>query len=793
MRLSALDRKLLRDLLQMKGQSLAIALVIGVGVAMFVMYRSTFDALTTIRAAFYEQARFARVFANAKRAPEGLSRRVAAIPGVAAAETRVVADVTLDLPGLDEPAMGRLVSLPAGRAPRLNAVTLVSGRTLGALPAGASRDEVLVAESFALAHGLMPGDTLAATLNGRRRRLTIVGVALSPEYVFSVRPGDLLPDPDRFGVLWMEREALAAAFDLEGSFNDLSLALAPGASEDEVIARLDRLLAPYGGTGAIPRSLQTSHWYLDNELTQLANVGSFLPMLFLGVAAFLLNVVVARVVAVQREQIAALKALGYANRALAAHYAKMSLAIAALGAAGGVALGAWLGAGLTAIYGELYRFPATVYTLPPGRVVQAVAVALTAAILGAVGGVRRAVTLPPAEAMRPEPPADYRESLLERIGLRRLLPPAARMILRNLGRRPGRTAVAVGGIAVAGALVILGSSLRDGIAVLLDEQLGVIQRQDATVTFTEPASARAVHELARIPGVVRVEPFRAVPARLRAGHRARRVSIDGLAAGAELRRVVDASGRVVDLPPAGLVLSSALAGILGVEAGDLVTVEVLEGARPVRRLPVVRLVEEHMGTAAYLDLGAVHRLLRDGRTLSGAYLEIEPSAAPAVYRRLKDTPRVAAVARSEAFLQSFHENFARNLEIMVSFTLGFAVLIAFGVVYNSARISLAERSRELASLRVLGFRQSEVSLLFLGELAAVTLAALPLAALFGYGLSAWALAAFETELYRFPVALARRTFAMAELTLIVSALVSGLVVRRRLDRLDLVAVLKTRE
>jgi putative ABC transport system permease protein len=785
----AIDRKLLRDLWRIKGQAVAIALVIGSGVAMFVMYRSTFDSLDWTQQSYYEQYRFGHVFASAKRAPAGLARRIAEIPGVARVEARVVADVTLDVPGMEEPALGRLVSVSADGQPGVNGVFLRSGRWL----APGRPDEVLLSEAFALRHGYEPGDRLTAVINGRRRSLEIVGIALSPEFVYSIRPGDLMPDPERFGILWMEGRALAAAFDLEGSFNDVALRLAPGASEAEVMARLDRLLAPYGGLGAIPRSQQTSNWYLTNELVQLQNVGSFLPMIFLGVAAFLLNVVLTRIVSVQREQIAALKALGYSNGALGAHYGKLSLGIALLGTILGTLAGSRMGAGVTALYNEMFRFPVLVYELTPGRIAQAAFVALAAASLGAVGAVRRVVSLPPAEAMRPEPPAVYGETRVERLGLKRLLSAPSRMIVRNLAGRPLRTLVTVAGIAAGGSLIILGSSLRDAVSALLVEQFDLIQLQDATVSFIEPVSAGALHELRRLPGVVYAEPMRAVSARLRHGHRSRQVAIQGLVAEPRLQRVLDASLEPVALPADGLVLSTSLAGLLGVGVGDRVTVEVLEGARPVREIPVTRLVEQHMGTSAYMRIDAAQRLARDGRSISGAFLQVEPSRADELFRRLKDTPAVASVARKSAFIESFHQNFKKNLDIVVTFTIFFATIIAFGVVYNSARISLSERSRELASLRVLGFRRSEISYIFLGELAVVTVLALPVAFVLGYGLAALALNAFASELYRFPMALSRQSFAVAGLVVVLSALVSGLVVRRQLDRLDLIAVLKTPE
>ncbi|MBI2835189.1 MAG: FtsX-like permease family protein [Acidobacteria bacterium] len=785
----ALDRKLVRDLRHIAGQAVAIALVIGAGVAMFIMYLGTFDSLRLTQTAYYDRYRFADVFLTLKRAPLGLRDRAAAIPGVARADARVVIDVTLDVPGLTEPATGRLIGIPLPHQAMLNDVFLRRGR----FPLPERPDEVLVSEGFAVARKLRPGDALGAIINGRRRELVISGIALSPEYVYSIRPGELMPDDSRFGIFWMNGRALASAFNMEGGFNNLAILLQPGVSDAEVIARLDRLAAPYGGLGAIPRALQTSHWYLDSELTQLQNVGLILPIVFLAVAAFLLNVVLTRIVSVQREQIAALKALGYSNLELGVHYTKWALAIAALGAVLGTAGGAWLGSKMVAMYNDFFRFPILQYRLPAWVIIEAIAVSFGAGVLGAIEAVRRAVTLPPAEAMRPEPPARYRRSWLERAGLRRFLAPATRMVLRNVGRHPVRAATSIVGIGLAVAMLIVGTFFIDAIDVLMDVQFQAAQRQDMTVAFVEPVSGSAIYEVSRLPGVVHAEPLRAAPARLRVGPRSRQVAITGLVATPRLSRVLDVTGGPIRLPPEGLVLSKKLAEILGVWPGDTVTIEILEGRRPVRRAKVGALVEEYMGTSAYMEIGALRRLLREGETLSGAFLQVDDAALGPLYRRLKTTPRVAAVSLKDAAVESFEKTLAETMYIMIFFNLIFASVIAFGVVYNAARIALSERRRDLASLRVLGFTRAEISSILLGELAVVTAVAIPIGLVLGYLFAAWLVAVFDTELYRFPLAISARTYAYAAAAVVVAATLSGLAVRRTLDRLDLVAVLKTRE
>lgn len=787
--LCALDRKLIRDLWAMKGQSLAIASVIAAGVAMFVMYLSNFDSLLRTREAYYESARFADVFASLKRAPSSLELRIAALPGVEAVATRVVADVTLDVPGMAEPAIGRLISVPDRGRPAVNDVFLRRGRWVEPT----HPDEVLASEIFCDAHGLNPGDRVAAIINGRRRWLTIVGIALSPEYVYTIRPGAIFPDKRQFGIFWMSRRALASAFNMEGGFNDVSIATARGVNTADVIAGLDTLLEAYGGFGAIPRSVQISAWMLDNELRQLQTFGVITPAIFLGVAAFILNVALARALSLQRQQIAALKALGYSTRELAWHYIKWALVIAGSGALFGVAAGAWLGSSMIGLYNEFFRFPALDFHLSSGVAVLSVIVSVVVAAVGAQSAVRRAVRIPPAAAMRPEMPARYRPSVVERVWAHARLTPATRMILRNLERQPMRSAVSVIGIAFAVAVLFVGLAFVDVMNVLLNEQFVMTMRQDAMVTFVEPRSPRAISSVEHLPGVMDVEPIRSVPVRLRAGHRSRTLALTGLTETPRLNRIVSRSGRVMSLPADGLVISAMLGRILDVSPGDVIQVEVLEGMRFVRQIPVVMLVDDSVGLQAYMRIDALRAMLHEGRVITGAAVTLDPAAIGRFYAAVKTLPAVAGVALTAVTLKNFRETMAENMYLQIFLNVMFAGIIAFGVVYNSARVSLSERERELASLRVLGFTRGEISLILLGELAVLTLLALPIGAIIGYVLGLVIMTAFNNEVYRLSFVTSPATIAWSFLVVIAATIVSGLLVRRRLDRLDLVGVLKTRE
>jgi len=787
----ALDRKLLRDLWHLRGQVLAIAAVIMGGVATLVMSLSTYDSLVTTRDRFYAERRLADVFANLKRAPEPVAERLRELPGVERLETRVVAGVKLEVRGFSDPITGLMVSVPDRGEPLLNALHLKRGRTVQP----DSADEVVLADSFADAHGLGPGDTLAAIVKGKRRALTVVGVAVSPEYIYQIAPGAMFPDFKRYGVLWAGRRALAAAYDMEGAFNDVALTLARDADVREVIDRVDAVLAGYGGTGAYARPDQLSNRFLAEELKQLQTTATLFPAIFLGIAAFLLDVVVSRLVALQREQVAILKAFGYSNLAVVAHYVKLVMGVVVLGVAAGVALGAWFGQGLSNVYTETtFRFPYLDYGVRPGVVLAALAISAAAAVSGTLYSVLRAARLAPAEGMRAETPTVYRATFVERIGLQRWFAAPTRMILRHIERRPVKSLLTVLGIACACGLMMVGNYQKGAIDFMVDVQFRQAAREDLSVSFIEPSSSKALHELAALPGVRHVEGFRDVPAVLRFENHRYRSAVYGIEPEGRLHRSLDRGLQPVVVPPGGVVLTDHLANnILHVQPGDMLAVEVLEGERRTVQVPVLGITQQYLGVSAYMRRDSLNALLREGDVVSGAYLAIEPGAEESVYAKLHARPRVLGMVANASAVRSFYATIGEFVLFYNLVATLLAASIGFGVVYNSARIALSERGRELASLRVLGFTRGEIAYILLGELALLTLAAIPVGILVGVGLIGVLVLAFSSDLYRLPVVLAPDNIALGATVVVASALVSGLILWRRLGRLDLVAVLKTRE
>lgn len=786
---SPLDHKLLRDLWRVKGQAFAIGMVIAVGVMMLVMMTGLVTSLNETRRTYYERYRLADVFAPVTRAPERLLPRLAAIPGVGAVEGRVQGGALIDLPDTDLPVQAQAVSLPDLHAPHLNAVYLTDGRMIDS----SRENEILLLQSFAKAHDLHPGDRLSATMNGARRTFRIVGLAQSPEFLYTTAPGELVPDDARFGVIWMSNSALAAAYDMDGAFNEALLSLSRGANEAAVLAAVDRILDPYGGLGAYPLADQMSNRFVSEEISGLEAASVGVPPIFLAVAAFLLYIVISRMVQAERTEIGLIKAFGYTNAEVGTHYFKLVMAIALGGALAGCLMGIAGGRALIQVYTAYFKFPFLVFQLEPSSFLIGVSVSVAAASAGGLMVLRQVFALTPAAAMRAPAPPDF--SRTGQIGnvFNRHLDQPSRMVLRRITRQPGRMGGAVIGIACGMGLSLSMLTIYAGFDRTLDLTFSVVDRSDVTVSFTQAVSDKTIYELRRMPGVIHAEPTRIVPTILRNGLYSYRGAINGLTRDAYLNRALDADLDPIDLDGGGIVLATALADILHVAPGDILTVEVREGRQPVLNLPVVGIAESLLGAPAYMDMAALNRALREPGRVSGAYLAIDKAQADPIYRALQDMPTVAGVSlKSDALIafQTLMDTGAGAIRYVMGVI---AFVITFGIVYNAARIAHAERARDLASLRVIGFTRGEAGFVLLGELAVVTLVALPLGAVLGYYLSFGIAAGFSTDLYQIPAVFSPKTYGFAALVVLGAALASGWLVKRDMDRADLVSALKTRE
>lgn len=787
--MSALDLKLLRDLWRMRGQAFAIALVLAAAVATFVLSMGVYRSLIETRDAYYARNHFADVFVEMTRAPRSIVERVNEIPGVQRAEGSIQQYATLDFPDSTVPVRALINSVSEYGHTRLNEVTLRSGH----MPRPGNTDEVVVDEAFANANALTLGSEVDALIYGSKERLRIVGIGLAPNYLYAIAPGDIIPDESRFGIFWMGEKALEAATDRTEAINTISLTLGKNASEADVVRKLDSLLAPYGGTGGYGREDHLSHAFLDSDLKGLSAMTQVIPPVFLLVSTFLVYVVLGRMIRTERTQIGLIKAFGYSDWAIGWHYLKFALVIAVLAILMGSIAGTWMGGGVTAIYGEYYRFPFLYYRISSDVFLGGAAMSAGAAALGALAGVRSAVSLNPAVAMSPPPPPVYRAGFVERLGQIAGFSAIGHMIVRHIARWPGRSAITVVGVALSIGLLFSVIQFLDSARVMLDIAFFRAQRQDMTVSFTEPQNNRAIHDLAKIEGVLRVERARAIPVKMSHGNRVERTAIESTNSGTHLTAKIDSDGQEIQLPPAGLMLSRQLADQLDVKTGDSVFIEQLGGRRTKTYQRVSAIFDDLLGTRAYAAETTLDAIARDATLAGSANLRIDSAARDQILTELNEMPVVLGVVERDAALEKFEEMIDENIFTMLFFYIFFASAIAVGVVYNSARILFSERAHELATLRVLGYHRSEVGIVLLGELALLVVVSVPFGCLIGYWLAQLMTAMFSTDLFRMPFAPDRSTYAYSALIVLAAAALTALIVARRVIGLDMVRVLKARD
>lgn len=780
--MSTLDKKAFRELRLMRSQTITIALVVAAGVAILISMLSAYDSLQHAADKFYRTSRFADVFATVKRAPRSVLADIENIPGVQTVEAHIVMEATLEVPGVKEPVVGRFVSLSDQRADAVNKIHIRRGR----MPVSGSLDEVVISQGFADANRLEPGAKMRAIINGRLRHITVVGTALSPEYIYPMR--GLLPDNKHFGILWMSEKTLGELLNMAGSWNSLAMLLERGASRPAVLKATDAILYPYGGPGSIERKRHPSDFFLQQEMLQLKTMGWIIPIIFLGVAAFLLHIVIARLINREREQIATLKALGYSNLRVSLHYLMIVAIMSAIGVAIAIPPGIWIGQWYTNLYKMFFALPSLDFVFRPIIPIEAGLTALTAASLGALGALREAFKLAPAEAMRPPAPTLFRRTFLDKTNM----PIATKMAVRTFISRPVRSSMSILGLALALGIVVIAFIYADMIDYLMEYQFNVAQHEDATVVFNSNVSRNAVGELLSVPGVLYAEGYRVAPVRLRSGSIVKDVVIYGMPQSSRLKKLLTTEMGYADLPASGLMLNVRIAARLGLRPGDTVSVEFLDGQRRTESVRVSAHVEEMLGAGGYMEVGSLNRLMREDDLISMAAISIDPDQANGLFLRLREMPQVATVETRQTMITVFEELIAQMMTAMSVGMITFACIIAVGVVYNMVMVSLSERAWELASLRVLGFTQAEVFRVLTGEVAVQVLLSLPLGVVIGkYMMEAMMLTiSEEMEAFNFPIIITPSSVMLAVATLLTAAFISALLVRRRIGKLDLVAVLK---
>ncbi len=792
--MSVLHRKLGRELKSAGGMLLAIVGIIAVGVSCYVAMGSAYNNLNEAKRRYYQQCRMADFSVELKKAPLAELAPIAELPGVVEIRPRIDFSATVDLPGVGEPLNGLVLSLPDRQKPCINDIVLRRGGYF----TDRRKNEVIVNEAFAAAHKLEPGDWIHLVLNNRRQELFIVGTAISSEFVYLLGPGSIVPDPEHFGVFYLKQSYAEDVFDFAGAANRLLGRLSPEARNNPtlVLRRAEQLLSPYGVFSTTPLKDQASNAYLSQEIQGLKSFAYFMPAIFLAVAALVLNVLLNRLAEQQRTTVGTLKALGYSDRQVFGHFLQFGLIVGLSGGLLGCFLGYWMAEGMTIQYRQFFEFPELNNHFYPGLQFTGLAISAICAVLGSAHGTRAVLRLKPAEAMRPKPPKQGGAILLERITwLWQRLDSNWRMVLRSIIRNRVRTAVGVFAAAMGASVLVSGFMMADASNYLVDFQFRWIAKSDIDLAFKDEQGEDALLEAARLPGVDRAEPLLNVACTFSNGSHRKKCGITGLAADAQLTVPHDCDARPIRIPSAGLAMSRKLAEILRLERGDYVTFRPTKGLRKEQRVPVVEISDSYLGTSVYTDIHYLSRLVGEEFAMTGVQLatDRDPKNLAALYGQLKTMPALQAVNTRADMIESLEKTLVDTMWVFIGLLVIFAGIIFFGSILNASLVSLAERQREVATLRVLGYGPWQIGNLLLRESMIVTLVGTVVGMPLGYLLSVGAAMAYDTEMFRFPVVAEPETWVWTLILAILFGLLAHLFVQRAIHRMDWLEALQAKE
>lgn len=789
--MSILTIKLLRQILRNKGQFLAAAAVIMVGVTVYLSMSTSYYNMRQSQEDFYRDNQFADYYFQVVKAPNDVIRQVEEIAGVKKAAGRI----SLDVPVLKEDdvrASARLITYSRSNQENLNCLSLLTGRPLGS----AGQDsgiEVLLDPQYAAANNLDPGSKVNIIAQQKKVGLTVIGTAISPEFVYTVKDSaTLMPDPKTFGVLMADGEQIEAVLGMRGQINQVLIQFTPDARQKETVEKIKDILSPYGNLASYPRKDQTSHVFLEAELDGLRSITTFLPLMFMLIAAGIQFVILRRMIRAQRMQIGLLKALGYSDRQVMLHYTYYGVTVGLAGAAAGTVCGLLLSGVISATYAQYFNLPGGVAVYNLQTIFNGFLMSLGTGIIAGLSASRKAAAINPAEAMRPEPPLSSGHSILERWpALWKHLTPGWKMSIRTVNRNRGRLFVTMFGVMFAVALLIIAFFTNDAIDYILQKYYNEEQSYDLMVHFNRLQKSGELNTFAGLDGVQKVEPVLELPVRLYWQGRTEEELLTGYPPDLTLRKISGTAEKTVALPDDGIILNERTADKLGVGVGDMVEVETLLPQGPVHRdnLKIMGLTRQLIGGGSYVSLRQANRVLRETNTVSGAMLKVLPGHSAAVEKEINSYMGVASVQSRQKELDNFNKNL-ESLAYSVSIIVLFAMMLGFAIVYSSSIISLVERRRELASLQVIGFSLKEVSGLLLNESILQTLPGIILGLPFGRLLAEAYVQSVNTDLYTLPVIIYPRTYFYAALLGLVFVYLAFKLTTRGLNRVDMVEVLK---
>ncbi|OGV19196.1 MAG: hypothetical protein A2X47_01920 [Lentisphaerae bacterium GWF2_38_69] len=732
---------------------LAVVAIVAVGVGCFSGMVSVYKNLYNARESYFSKCRMADFWIELKKLPIVELEQIEKIDGISELYSRINKEIIVDLEDVKTPISGRVISLPSVPTPVINNIILKRGSYFS----DSKLEEVIVSEKFSQKRNILPGTYINLIMDGIQKKLYVVGTAISSEYMFYTPPGRMAPDDDNYGVFWIKKEFADNVFNFSGACNEIVGILSPDGKKN---ARLvtdiikNKLDKNYGVFLKTLHNEQESCLMMNSELQQLRIVAVLMPLIFLCVAVFVLNIQMMRTAEHQRTVIGTLKALGVSLNSISMHFIKLGIIIGLSGGIIGSCLGYFIAEGFTEMYRDLYTFPSIENGFYPELITFSILLAIFFSVLGTLRGIRRMALLSPAEAMRPGPPESCTSIALEKYKFFwSKLDFRWQMVLRSFFRNKRRTMIGIATSALGSVILLLSLGFKDSLNYLVRFQFEKVLTADCTISFRDNLNEGALREASRLPGTTYAEPGLDVPGFFYFEGSEKRGSIIGVKPDSILLKPRDSKGEKLKIPPVGLLMNNRLAEILGVKEGDTVLFKPIKGERKSLEIPIMALSESSVGMPVYADYEYINKLIGEISVLTSVRLKEAQTdkQKDKFYRELKKYPELSSYINLPEERVKLKRDFISKMDNVVYGMILFAGILFFGSILNSAMISTAERTREIAAFRVIGYHSEEVGAIFLREILIInsigTLLGLPL----GYLLLMFMADAFQNEIFSIPL------------------------------------------
>lgn len=782
-----------RDVLARKGQFIALIVLVALGIASYVGFVDAYRNLTVSADTAYEDLKMADFTVSVVSAPLGVVHKVLSVPGVHAAEGRLVVDTGMQITD-DNQGTVRVIGVPAGRRPAVNDLLLEKGRYV------ASGEEAggLLHTRFAQATGRGVGSHLTIHADGATVEVPIIGIVASPEYIFPVRSKGEIPAIDEFTVLYMSSHEMERIFRRQSQVNDIAVIVEPGTDPGVVAERVEHALESYTVLQTVQRPDQPSYAALAEEIKQNQSIAGIMPGLILVISALSLYIALSRLVQSQRGEIGLAKALGYSNTALLGHYLLFSMIIAVGGAVLGFAGGWLLGSYTTQMYIDLLHIPYLTNGLYPDVLAASLIMSAVACVSAGIIPAFASARIAPAKAMHSDPNLAVkggRLPLVERLfGWAMPRSFVFRLPLRNVFRQRRRSLYTVVGIAFAVLLTFATMAMYDSINWLLNDYFETTERWDMSVAFEEPVSDAQVREIARWDGVRTVQPALGVPIKITSGD----VPYEGVVTAIEPTsdfhgfKVLEGAEIPVTLARGGLVMPETLTRKLGIALGDTVVIDTPYRDDDVT-LVVDSITDESLGAPMYTSMGAGAELIGSStRRYNALYLSVSDRFAEQLKDDLYDLPSVAQVMVKDQISAMFKDMMSFSY-FFFGLLLAFGFLMGFVVIYTTFTANVLERTREIATMRTIGEDTGSLALMVTLENVFLAIAGVPLGLWLGALVAGGMMESLSSDVYNFPLTIYPRTYVLVVVASVLVLLVSEVPPIRRILKLDLAEATKVIE